>query len=282
MLSSLFTDIYHTYTRTGMLIARHWKKFLPLILIPAALNTILTISTRLAMGNAFAHMTSFESLFSLNNLNSIVVALLLLCSVLVEILAVIAIIYMATQHENATVFHAIEASITYLWRFVAIGIIVFIISLFGLILGFIPVWIIGFGIAFINTAAFTASFAWIEYIASAVSALAAACFVFAPYVMIAGNTNVSEALHASFTAVRRRPVYVIGSVALLALLGFILTYSLLYVPRIGSLLSLYIIAPFSTIYIYLLYTQLSESSAAAAATEKSSTPTDAPAKTEAA
>ncbi|MCW1930425.1 MAG: hypothetical protein KIH62_003845 [Candidatus Kerfeldbacteria bacterium] len=263
-MKTAFHGLYASYVATCALIMKHWKKFLPLILLPAVISFILKISTRLAIGNAFANMSSFASLLSIKNLNADVVLLLILCSVFIEILSVLCLIYMTTHHEEGTVFHSIEESLTYFWRFILMSLFIFFVSLLGLVVGYIPVWLLSIALAFIMGSDVAQLSGWLQYIANACSALAALFFVFAPYIMIEKNIPIIEALRKSIRIVRSHFLRTVVAFFLLSVLGLLLSYTLLYVPRIGSLISAFIIIPFSTIYAYVFYTSLTSSTVAPA------------------
>lgn len=275
---SLLSELYTTYVEAIRLIAKHWKKFLPIILIPATLSFILTISTRLALGNAFANMSSIASLFSLSNINSFVALLLIGCSMLIQLLGVIVIIYLTTHHEEATVFHAFEESITFIWRFVFAAVSIFIISLLSYIVGYIPVWLIGLGIALISESALTQALPWLEIIANIISALSAMFFVFAPYIMVEKNLSTMQALRESLILVRMHFIKTVAGTGVITLISTLLTITLLYIPRIGSTLSILVITPFSTIYLYVLYTHILQSKQLTTMTEPA-TPSSEPLST---
>lgn len=247
-----YSNLARDYYTTAILFKQFWQKILIIAFIPNALTFILGIAFKLALGNAFANSSSLAALFTFTNINFIVILLLAITIILIQAMGIVAMIHVVTHAEHTTIAKTIEETLTYLGRFVVLSIIVFAFSMVGLILGYIPVFVIGTIIAFFSLPLFDGTFDWLTFIASGFSVLTALFFVFAPYILIKEKTRVNEALKRSFALVKKSFFSVLVRIGILTTLSTVLTLTLLYIPRIGSTLSAMIITPFSVLFIATL------------------------------
>lgn len=268
-----YSSLVQDYRTTTGLFKQFWQKILVIAFIPNALTFILSIAFKLALGNAFARSSSLAALFTLTNINFIVLLLLAITIILIQAMGIVAMIHVVIHAEKTTIAKTIEETLTYLGRFVVLSIIVFAFSMVGLIVGYIPVFVIGTIIAFFSVSALNGTFDWLTFIASGFSVLTALFFVFSPYMLIREKIRVGEALKRSFRLVKKSFFSVLVRVGILTTLSTVLTLTLLYIPRIGSTLSAMIITPFSVLFIATLLRNLEGAQETVAATTSAASTT---------
>jgi hypothetical protein len=190
--------------------------------------------------------------------SSTLTLLLIATIVVVQTLGVIALIYTVVEHETVAIVHAFEHALPYFFRFIVVSISVVVVSLFGLVVGFIPVLIAGIIAGAISLDLLNTTFDWLTLIAPIFSAIFSTFFIFAPYILVSKNCSVRTALRESPRLVRDHFWETAIRLSLFYSVVTIVVLVLQYIPMVGPLISLVVITPFTVVYLYTLYQHLAQ------------------------
>ncbi len=247
-ISKSYHDSIEIYTK-------HFLKLMGVVLIPNLLTYFLIISLKASVVSSIAKLGALE-FFSFTNINFIVSLLLILTIVIVQALGVIALTYMVVHRERVAVLTAFEHSLEFFWRFIGLAIVLMVITGIGLLLGFLLVILIGSPLASYSLTALEYTFDWLMLIPVIISAIITTFFVFASYSIVDKNQSITKGLQHSFTLVRGHFIPVAIRVLLIYIITSLLFFGIQFIPHIGNIVSVILVAPFSVVYLYILYNDL--------------------------
>lgn len=247
-----------SYHDTVEIYIKNFIKLAGITLIPNLLTYFLLISLKASVISAAARLVNLGDFFSLTNVNFVVSLLLLATIAIVQIIGLVALTYMSVHHERVSILSSFEHSLEFFWRFVGLGIVLMLIAGIGLLIGSLFIILIGSPIASTSVESFNSVFGWLTFIPLTLSAILSTFFIFAGYSIVDKNHSITKGLQHSFhlvfghfwpVVVRALLVYVVTTILLLAIQ---------MIPQIGDTISVMLVAPFSVVYLFILYQDLTK------------------------
>lgn len=245
-----------TYHET---IGLYTKKFLVLVgvaLVPNLITYLLMLSLRASVVANIARLESVVDFFSITNTSMYVAVFIIITIFVVYMLGAIALAWAVVHHEKSTILAAFENSLNFFWRFVWMGIILALVTLAGMLIGYLLLALLGVVLGNFSIDLLNSSLAWLTLIPLLVTSVLAAFFLFTPYVILEQDASVTKALQRSFRMVRAHFWGTAFRVVLFNIFMYAVLYVVNLVPRIGDLISLVIVAPFAVVYLFVLYRNL--------------------------
>lgn len=250
-------SVSKSYHDTVEIYIRHFLKLIGVSLIPNLITYLLVISLKGSVISAFGRFVSdIGSFFQLTNINFIVTLLLLATMIIVQIIGIVALMYTAVHHERVSIMAAFEHSLEYFWRFVGIGIVLTCITIITFIVGYLIVLLLGIPIGRFSLDLLDASIGWLTLIPVLLSAVVSTFFVFVGYIIVDKNEKIVTSLQYSMKLVRGHFWPIALRLLTYYAFSFIILFALQFIPIIGNVVAVMTVAPFSVVYLYILYHDL--------------------------
>lgn len=256
-------SISKSYHDTVEFYIHNFWKLLAVTLIPSLLTAALFFSFTISTFSALYQLPLAGSLFSSFNggdgINEqwLITGGILLTILVVDTLGLIALILSVTREGREHILRSFENSLVYFWRFIGLGVLLFMVSVVGLFVGFALVAVIGIILGAFSLDLVDAVFFWTDtIIPSLVASAFTVFFIFAKFIMIEDNTSLGAALLQSVRLVRGHFWPVAIRVMLAYVVASTLALGIYLLPQVGSFLALAVVTPLPFIYLWVLYRDL--------------------------
>ncbi|HLD21453.1 MAG TPA: hypothetical protein VJB65_00970 [Patescibacteria group bacterium] len=228
--------------------------FIPAIASILLLTVLLLLLFSVAISSPFTQPENIaQKLFSLTNPAGYIALFLFLCMILIQVVGFIALVYTTVHHEQTTILGAFKHAFHFLWRFVLFGILLMCVIAMGLIVGYIIIIPIGALLRAISLDVLNSTFNWLILIPIIASAIASTFFIFSTFIIVENDVRVGESMRRSYALVKPFFWPVVVRVLLLYVVITTVAFLFQFVPRLGNILSMTLITPFSIVYLSILY-----------------------------
>lgn len=237
---------------------KHFGKLLTVTLIPSLITVFLWLSFSESTIAALYQLPGAD--FFIGNVNgTLLIALgIFLVLIVVDVIGLISLLSMITSDAKMGVLQVLEHSLTYFWRFIGLGLTLFVVGLIGTVFGIILVAIVGLVLGLFSLDLVDSTFYWLDTILPSLGAtFATVFFLFTKFIIVDKNSGLRAALQQSMQLVRRHFWPVVFRVLLLYIVTVVFSLGFQLLPQIGNFLALAIVTPFFFVYLMILYRDLS-------------------------
>lgn len=230
------------------------------VLIPSLITYILGIALKATSAASLARAEAFTDLIAFTRLETYILLLFLVVMFIVQLMSIIAPIYLVLHHEkeDTSVVTAFERSAHYFGRFITFGVAALALMIFSLVLGYVLYTIIGIILGWMSLELLESSRVALELIPLLISTLIPLFFLFVGFSIIDHDHSAREGIRDSVRLVRGHFWALVLRLAVMYVIAAIIVYALQFLPRFGNFVALTIVAPFTIVYISILYRNLHE------------------------
>lgn len=230
------------------------------VLIPSVITYILGIALKATSVASLARAETFTDLIAFTRLETYILLLFLVVMFIVQLMSIIAPIYLVLHHkkEDTSVVTAFERSAHYFGRFITFGVAALALMIFSLILGYVLYTLAAIVIGWVSLELLESSRAALELIPLLMSTLVPLFFLFVGFSIVDHDHSAREAIRDSVRLVRGHFWALVLRLAVMYSIAAIIVYALQFLPRFGNFVALTIVAPFTIVYISILYRNLHE------------------------
>lgn len=253
-------SISKSYHDTVEFYIRHFWKLLAVTLIPSLLTAALFLSLTISTFSALYQLPLADSFFnSGSGINGqwLITGGIFLTILVVDTLGLIALILSVVHEGREHILRSFENSLVYFWRFIGLGLLLFVVSVVGLFVGFALVAVLGIILGAFSLDLVDAVFFWTDtIIPSLVASAFTVFFIFAKFIILEENKSLGAALLESVRLVRGHFWPVAIRVMLAYAVSSTLALGIYLLPQVGSFLALAVVTPLPFIYLWVLYRDL--------------------------
>ncbi len=250
-------SISKSYHDTVEFYIHNFWKLLAVTLIPSLLTAILFLSMTISTFSALYQFSLGDTFFSTTNGQWTIVGGIFLTILVVDTLGLIALVMTVAHDGRVHVLHAFENSLVYFWRFVGLGLFLFVVSIIGLFVGFAILAIIGIILGSFSLNLVDTVFVWFDPLVTSLTASAfTVFFIFAKFIVIEENKSLGAALLESMRLVHGHFWPVAIRVLLAYVVSSAIALGIYLLPQVGSFLALAVVTPLPFIYLWVLYHDL--------------------------
>ncbi|OGY85477.1 MAG: hypothetical protein A2233_04150 [Candidatus Kerfeldbacteria bacterium RIFOXYA2_FULL_38_24] len=250
------TSISKSWHDSSEMFGKNFWQLVGLVLIPSVLTYLLGLAAYVAIIYSISSLNSFYELFYLNNFYSIVLFLCVILAVLCQMIEVIALTYFVIHYRTCNILDAFTHAWKYFLKFLGLGVAFVIIAGVSMLIGYLIVALIGIIVGEFSLELVGQTFSWINTIPIVITAAVSVYFIFAGLAVVDDKLGTLKSLkmscrlvHGYFwpTALRVLLVYAVVS---------ILTYALGFIPKIGTVIAVCTLTPFTMVYLSIIYQNL--------------------------
>lgn len=250
-------SISELYQKTLELYVHHFFKI-------AGINIgtqILTVLLGLGIGVTLISSAFNEALLeilSLNNLFSLTTLFLLLLMLLLQIFRITSTAIVIFEKEDLPLFTLFQKTGNMLLRAVWFAIIFLAVSMFGMLIAFIPLILLSTLFGAFSQDILNQGFDYLTALLPIGSAIFSTYIIFTGYSMIEKKSTVFEGIKHSIFLVKGH----FWPIAIRLLLGYgvalVVVYIISFIPWISAILTWIFYIPLMAIYVYVLYSDLTQ------------------------